>query len=167
MFFYEEVLRGLADARVDFVLAGGTAVILHGVPRTTADIDIVPSLEPHNVRRLASVLAGLGYRPRAPIDPAGLADAEQRRIWHDEKNMLAFSFWHPGRPLDAVDILFATRLGYPELVAGARALDIDGLRLLVASPRDLIEMKRGTGRAQDEDDIDALERLIDAENEQA
>lgn len=47
------------------------------------------------------------------------------------------------------------------------SLDIDGLRLLVASPRDLIEMKRGTGRAQDEDDIDALERLIDAQDEQA
>lgn len=137
------------------------------VPRTTADIDIVPSLEPDNVRRLADVLASLGYQPRAPVDPAGLADAEQRRAWHDEKHMLTFTFRHPARPLDAVDILFAGRLGYAELAAGAMSLDIDGLRLLVASPRDLIEMKRGTGRAQDEDDIDALERLIDAQDEQA
>lgn len=36
-FFYEDVLGRLRDGDVRFVLVGGTAVILHGVPRTTAD----------------------------------------------------------------------------------------------------------------------------------
>ncbi|MBX3183552.1 MAG: hypothetical protein KIT72_05470 [Polyangiaceae bacterium] len=163
MFFYDEVLRGLAEARVDYVVVGGTAVILQGVPRTTSDLDIVPALESDNLLRLVRVLDELGYRARAPVDPAGLADPAARRAWFEEKGMLAFSFWHPDRPLDAVDVLYAGRLQYAELVAGARVLEVAGLSLLVASPRDLIEMKRGTGRAQDEFDINALERLIDAQ----
>jgi hypothetical protein len=35
-FFYEDVLGGLRDGDVRFVLVGGTAVILHGVLRTTS-----------------------------------------------------------------------------------------------------------------------------------
>lgn len=163
MFFYEDVLRGLADARIDYVLVGGTAVILQGVPRTTADLDIVPSLDPDNLTRLVGKLTELGYKARAPVDPLALADPEQRRVWLEEKGMLAFSFWRPDRPLDAVDVLYAGRVGYPELRAAALPMDIAGLRLLVASPRDLIEMKRGTGRAQDAFDINALERLIHAQ----
>jgi len=39
--FYEDVLRALDTAAIRFVLVGGVAVILHGVPRTTADLDLV------------------------------------------------------------------------------------------------------------------------------
>ena len=42
--FYEDVLRALDAASIGFVLVGGVAVILHGVPRTTADLDLVIDL---------------------------------------------------------------------------------------------------------------------------
>jgi hypothetical protein len=77
--FYEDVLRALQDGGVRYVLVGGTAVVLHGVPRTTADPDIVIDLEPSNVRRLIEVVMGLGFRPRPPVSAEALADSEQRR----------------------------------------------------------------------------------------
>jgi predicted nucleotidyltransferase len=162
-FFYEDVLRGLTGQGVEFVIVGGTAVILQGVPRTTADLDIVPALDAENVRRLVAKLVELGYRPRAPVDPLGLANADLRREWLEDKGMLAFSFWHPERPLDAVDVLYASPLDFAELAASARFLEIADLRLRVASPEHLIAMKQGTGRAQDEFDIHALRRLLDAQ----
>lgn len=163
--FYEEVLRGLQDAGVDYVVVGGTAVVLHGVPRTTADLDIVPDLYHENINRLVAVLASLGYRPRAPVDPNGLVDPSVRRVWHDEKGMQAFSFWNPDRPLDAVDILFASPLDYSTLAARASPIEVAELRLLIASVEDLVTMKQNTGRPQDESDIDALERLRRYEDE--
>lgn len=76
--------------------------------------------------------------------------------------MLAFSFHRPGRPLDEVDVLFESPIDFATLNERADELRADGLVLRVARPSDLITMKQGTGRAQDEADIDALTRLIEA-----
>ncbi|MEL6339831.1 MAG: hypothetical protein AAFQ65_07975 [Myxococcota bacterium] len=103
--FYEDVLRAFQASNVRYVVVGGTAVILHGVPRTTADLDVVVDLAADNVERLVSVLRDQGYRARAPVDPELLASDEARRSWFEEKGMRAFSFWHPERPLDALERL--------------------------------------------------------------
>ena len=39
-----------------FAIAGGLAVVLHGVPRMTFDLDIVVDLEVENLLRLVDVL---------------------------------------------------------------------------------------------------------------
>ncbi|MGH7322892.1 MAG: nucleotidyl transferase AbiEii/AbiGii toxin family protein, partial [Candidatus Rokuibacteriota bacterium] len=134
-FFYEDVLLALQDGGVRFVLVGGTAVILHGVPRTTADLDIVIDLEESNVRRLIEAMTRLGFRPRAPIPAADLATPERRREWIEEKGMRAFTFQRPGRLLDEVDIIIDAPLTFAELRGEARVLEAEGLRLPVASPR--------------------------------
>jgi len=69
--FYEDVLRALDAAAIRFVLVGGVAVILHGVPRTTADLDLVIDLEEGNVRRFVGSCRSSGSfrgrRSRRPI----------------------------------------------------------------------------------------------------
>ncbi|MEM2192104.1 MAG: hypothetical protein QXG38_00630 [Candidatus Hadarchaeales archaeon] len=42
--YYEKVLRELNAKRIRYILAGGIAVKLHGVPRATADLDILLDL---------------------------------------------------------------------------------------------------------------------------
>lgn len=64
--FFEEALVLLRDGGVRFIVVGGTAVILHGVPRTTADLDLVVDEEPANLRRFVSAMTRLGYQPQAP-----------------------------------------------------------------------------------------------------
>ena len=39
-----EILNALHDRRVDFVIVGGVAAVLHGGSRVTFDLDVVPSL---------------------------------------------------------------------------------------------------------------------------
>ncbi len=157
--FYEDVLRALLKARVRFVLVGGVAVILHGVPRTTADLDLVAAPDRANLLRLVRVMRRLGFRPRAPVRAEDLADARKRSAWIRGKRMKAFTFWRDGRPLDEVDILLVSPVPYNELRLRAHVRHAGGLDLPVADPRDLIRMKRRTGRAQDASDIDALRRL--------
>ena len=50
------LLRRLADARVDYVVIGGVAVIAHGYERSTTNLEICPSDDAANLRRLAGIL---------------------------------------------------------------------------------------------------------------
>jgi hypothetical protein len=43
---FERVISALNDTGVDYVIVGGIAVVLHGVDRLTADLDLVMDLEP-------------------------------------------------------------------------------------------------------------------------
>ena len=163
--FYEDVLRALDAASIGFVLVGGVAVILHGVPRTTADLDLVIDLEESNVRRFVGIMTDLGFVPRAPVAPTDLASADLRRAWIADKHMVAFSFHRPGRPLDEVDILIDPPLPFAEMAAGAEVVEAEGLRLPIAGIRHLIRLKELAGRAQDVADVDALRRLLEAAGE--
>lgn len=49
---FDELLRRLADAGVDFVLIGGLAVTAWGVVRGTKDVDVVLDPDPDNLTRL-------------------------------------------------------------------------------------------------------------------
>lgn len=159
--FFEEVLVFLRDTGVHHVIVGGTAVILHGVPRTTADLDLVIDLEPSNVRRLVSVMNRLGYVPGAPIDAADLSDPEIRRGWIHDKGMRAFTFRLPNHPLASIDVLIDGPLDYARLARRAEQIDAGALVLRIAAIDDLIEMKLVANRAQDLADVDALRRLLE------
>jgi hypothetical protein len=159
--FFEDVLVLLRDGGVHFVVVGGTAVILHGVPRTTADLDLVIDMEPANVRRLVSAMNRLGYRPRVPVDPGELADPERRASWIADKGMRAFTFQLPGHPLSDIDVLIDSPLDYAALAKRAEQVDAGGLVLRIAGLEDLIQMKTVAGRDQDLADADALRRLLE------
>jgi hypothetical protein len=157
--FFEEVLVLLRDGGVRFIVVGGTAVILHGVPRTTADLDLVVDMEASNLRRLVSAMNRLGYQPRAPVPSEALCDPEQRRIWIAEKGMRAFTFHLPGHPLSDIDVLIDSPLDFAQLSLRAERVDAGGLLLHIAAVEDLIHMKKIAGRDQDLADADALRRL--------
>ena len=60
-----QVIPPLVEAKVDFILIGGMAAILHGSARVTFDVDVVYSRTPENIERLAAGLA-----PHKPYHPA-------------------------------------------------------------------------------------------------
>ncbi len=54
-----EVLEGLLEARVDFILVGGLAAVIQGAPVTTMDVDVVHRQSPENIARLLSFLKSI------------------------------------------------------------------------------------------------------------
>lgn len=56
---YEKLLAALTDARVDFVVVGAVALVLHGSPRVTRDLDVCYARTKGNFVQLASALAPL------------------------------------------------------------------------------------------------------------
>ena len=56
---FARILECLARHKVDFVLVGGVAAVLHGADINTFDLDIVQSREPGNLSRLLIALQEL------------------------------------------------------------------------------------------------------------
>lgn len=159
--FYEDVLLSLVETGCRFLIAGGVAVNLHGIPRMTQDLDLVVDLDPENVLGLVETLLRLGYRPRAPVDPRGLADPAQREAWIRDKGLKALSFHHPAQPFLVVDVLLDVPVEYSGAVAHAVTADLGSMSVQLVSIDDLIRMKTAANRPQDRSDIEHLERLKD------
>jgi hypothetical protein len=79
MSFFEEFSKVLNADGVRYVVVGGVAVVLHGHPRMTADIDLVVDLHPSEAKRAIRSLTGMGLRPRVPVEPEAFADPERRQ----------------------------------------------------------------------------------------
>ena len=136
------VFACLERHQVEYVVIGGIAAVLHGVPRTTFDLDILIAATPDNARRLL-----------AALDAAGLGTASLT----DEVRLLAneitiFNDWV------RLDVQTSTPgLVFHEAWARRETMAFRGQRFFVISRADLIASKRAAGRQQDLQDIRALE----------
>ena len=156
---FERIFAALEARGARYLVVGGVAVVLHGHPRFTADLDLVLALDPENVASALAAFEGLGFRPRAPVRLAEFADAARRATWISEKGLVVLSLWSPDFPATDVD-LFASE-PFPFEAAYARALraDLEGATATVAALEDLIALKLDAGRPQDLEDVRALELL--------
>jgi hypothetical protein len=64
--FYEEVFRELNKSEVLYLVIGGIAVNLYGVPRVTQDLDLLVDMGKENLKRLVKALENIGYHPKLP-----------------------------------------------------------------------------------------------------
>ena len=144
---------------MEFVVVGGVAVVLLGHPRLTVDLDLVVRLERDNVLRAVRALARLDFRPRVPVHADELADPERRREWIEAKGMRVFSLWSDRFRDTPVDLFVEEPVPFPELFASAERVSLGNFEIRVASVPHLVRMKRVAGRAQDLEDIHALEEL--------
>lgn len=151
----------LAAARIRFVVVGGLALVLHGLDRLTADVDLVIDLSAESVKDAVRSLTAAGYRPLAPVDPLALADPEQRRRWQTHHNMQVFSFWDSSHARPTVDVMLEAGIPFEDLWTDARIVNIGGHDVRIASIHHLIQMKESAGRAQDLADVERLRARLD------
>ena len=50
--FYIDLLKALYNSKIQYLIVGGVAVNLHGVPRATFDFDLVISTDKSNILSL-------------------------------------------------------------------------------------------------------------------
>lgn len=143
-------LLGVLDAHgVEYTIIGGVAVQVHGHRRTTRDLDLIPDPAPENLDRLVEALVELEARPR-DMPGASVPSAEQ----------LALAGVVPPLATRHGELHILNRVPgaapYDRLRPRALEVDLDGVRLAIASLDDLISMKRAAGRPRDLSDIAAL-----------
>ena len=157
--YYFEILEGLYKSKVRYLIAGGLAVNLYGVPRVTQDIDIVIAMSKENVLKITSLLKELGYVPRLPVSPDDLANPDKVKDWIENKNLKAFSFYHKNENYKVLDIVLVHPLDFEKSFKNRtvkRAKDID---IYLASVDDVVKMKEFSGRPQDLSDIEMLNKV--------
>lgn len=157
---FERIVEVLNNHNVKFVVIGGLAALLQGVPLPrTADIDVTPSSDPANKKRLAAALRDLDAMLRAP----GLD--EPMEILLDERTftgMTTMTFVTRFGPFDISFVPDGTT-GYDDLARHARVLVRDGVTIPVASLVDIIRSKRAAGREKDAAHLRILVEYLAAE----
>ena len=139
-----KLYSSLAKHRVRYLLIGGAAVIIYGIPRNTLDIDIViePSLK--NAEKLLQALkdAGLGT---ARLTTAKKIIENELSVFHD---------------IIRLDILTKPKgLDFKSAWQRKVIKKINGVPVKLASIKDIIKSKRSIGRPIDKKDIKILLKI--------
>ena len=144
------VVRALGDAGVPYALCGGMAVVLHGYPRLTRDIDLL--IRPEDLVDARRALATAGFSIEAGRIPFDVGGAHEREVFRLSKAV--------GADVLTVELLLLP--GYLQRVWREReTYEVEQTRVHVVSRAGLIEMKRIAGRPQDLGDIANLEGNAD------
>lgn len=160
MSIYLPLFKALNHAKVEYVIVGGMATVLHGYPRFTADIDLVINLEQAEAEKAIKLMISLGLKARLPVDPMDFTVKSIRESWIKEKNMLVFSFYDPENPLLVVDVFVQEPVPFAELSKKAIMLNMNGESVPVCDIETLIAMKLKAGRAKDLEDIKYLQAIL-------
>ena len=162
MAVFEPLFKALNDGGVRYVVVGGLAIVLHGHPRLTVDVDLVVDLDDEPARRAIDTLVAMGLRPRVPVNPRDFADRSVREGWVHDRGMQVFSMFDPSNPMRVVGLFVNHPVPFEELWARSVEFELRGTTVRVASIPDLIQLKRLAGRSQDLADIQQLEAILKA-----
>ena len=139
----EAILRTLVAESVEFLVIAGFAVAVHGYPRATKGLEIVPRPEAPNLELLYGALAAIAARPVEPVEfgPGALALGGNWALQTEH-----------GRA-DVMQQLPGAA-AYDELDANAVAVDLVGVGTVrFAGYDDVVAMKTAAGRRQDDEDL--------------
>lgn len=146
-------LKSLIANSVEFVIVGGVAIIAHGVPYATFDLDFCYSRTSENLRKI--VLALVSFNPRLRGFPTDLPF-----IW-DERTLQNGTNFTLQPDIGDIDLLgkVAGVGSYLEVFANSMTLKLFDNDVRVLSLEDLIKAKKAAGRPKDLFILPQLETL--------
>ena len=155
-YLYEKVFREFYYKRVNYLIVGGIALNLHGVPRATFDLDILVSWDDENVQKIDNILKKLHFKSTAPISLSDLKSTEKREELSRKKHMFAINFYNIDDPLEEIDILIKGHAEFEKLFARKKVIKIDDFDIYLISLEDLIKLKKHSHRNKDKEDMKKL-----------
>ena len=142
---FRDILAALLEEEVDFVVAGAHALAIHGVARSTGDIDLFVRPARSNAERVYAALKEFG----APVDAHGV----RARDFSEPGTI-----YQLGLPPRRIDIMTSIDgVSFDEAWDGREEREIEGLRIPFLGRAELIRNKRSTGRARDRADLAMLD----------
>jgi hypothetical protein len=138
----KRVFESFQKHEVRYLVIGGVASILYGVPRATFDLDILIESTPDNAQRLLDSLSDAG------LGTASLTDVKELL----SNEITVFKDWV------RIDVQTATPgLNFQEAWKYRQTMTFQDQTFYVASKKDLISSKRASGREIDLEDARLLE----------
>jgi hypothetical protein len=141
---FRDFIKCLNLYKVEYLLVGGYAVILHGYARTTGDMDIWVNRTAENYMRIQMAFLKFGMPT---------FDMTKENFLHHE-NWDVFRF---GRPPVAIDIMVKMAdFDFMTCYEKARIFSYEEFEVKVIHYQQLIEAKRAASRPKDLDDLENL-----------
>jgi hypothetical protein len=153
MLFIDKLCNALAESGVRYAIVGGYAVALHGAVRGTMDVDIAVNWNLSTLRKTEAVLTGLGLVSRLPISAQDVFQFRDEYI--DKRRLIAWNFYDPKNLANQVDVIITFDLTGRK----RKRLQTQAGNVYILNINDLIQMKRESGRKQDMEDAQALDKL--------
>jgi predicted nucleotidyltransferase len=125
------------------MIIGAVAASLRGQARATEDVDVTVILDEDTLERFLDLARAEGLRPR-------ISDA----LAYAKKNAVLLLEHEPSRV--GVDVTIGRLRFEREAVARAQEVMVQGIRIPVATPEDLVVMKAVAHRPHDLEDIRAV-----------
>ncbi len=157
---HSELFEQLYKRDIRYLVCGGLAVNIYGIPRMTADIDLLLDFEADNVDKFETAMKQLSYFSAVPVSLKILVDKNEREKIIREKNMIAYSFFNSRSGVMALDILVDVPLAFNDLWKSKEVRKMDSIEVNLVSVEHLIALKKYSNRKQDNDDILLLSKLL-------
>lgn len=146
----KEVFKSFQEHDVRYVVIGGIASILHGVPRATFDLDLLIEATADNGKRLLEALfeSGIGTAALTTVD----------KLLENEITVF--------KDVVRIDVQTSTPgLAFEEAWGRRITMKYQDQEFYVVSKADLIRSKRAAGREIDLEDIRLIEKHMDIADE--
>ena len=156
---YIDFFRGLSEEKVRYLICGGLAVNIYGIPRMTADIDILLDFEKENILKFEKVIDKLEYKSILPFPLSQILETHKRLKLKEEKNLIAFSYFNTTSNLMSIDVLIDPPFSFEKMWSERETRALEEMTINLTSVEQLIEMKKNTGRTQDKQDIIHLSKF--------
>lgn len=139
---YRDVFKYLEKHDVRYLVIGGIAAVIHGVPRATFDLDLLIETSHENAASLLKALAASGVSTADLTSPEDLL-AHEITVFADYVR-IDVQTWSPG-------------LDFENAWLRHQQILVDEIPVHVVSRADLIASKRAAGRSIDLEDVRSLE----------
>lgn len=159
MVHLKEIFNSLHQREVKYLLCGGMAVNLYGIPRMTADIDVLIEWEEKNLERFEKAIAEHGYKKNLFFDVKTLLQKEIRLKYIREKNLIAFGYSSDSMQALSLDVLIDVPVDFTECWNRKEIKYMQDIPVYLPSVDDLIQLKEYANREQDRVDIANLKRF--------
>ena len=148
---WQSYLKSLSEIEVDFVIIGGSALSLYGIPRTTIDVDIQISAKEDNIRRLICGLEKSGLK---------LENEDFLPLTRIPELLYGqcISFSIPNGP-QIIDVFLEAPNDFAELLKTSKKIKFGDFNLRVADLSEIRRMKIEVGRPIDLADIALIDEF--------
>jgi len=153
------ILKLLYLNKIRYLLCGGVAVNLYGIPRTTVDLDLIIDLSYENLKNFIFTMKNAGLTLKQPVEETKLLDKFFRDFLIKEKGVKVLTYLNLKNPLEIIDFFIDPPIEFEEAFRKKTVLKAESYEIYLVDIKTLIKMKEKSKRALDLSDAENLRKL--------
>jgi hypothetical protein len=156
----KKIFDVLNNFKVRYLVCGGLAVNIYGIPRMTADIDLLLDFDETNILNFENATKYLLFKSLIPLPINNFINKEERIKIINEKNLIAYSYFNSSAGYMNIDVLLDTPIEFNDLWKQKTERKLGETSIYLVSMEDLIDLKKYANRIQDQKDVLLLSKLL-------